>query len=53
MTRREKERNKGLKEGHGTVNKLHLYNSFENNWRHSANSMGLKTDWLFGMNTII
>ena len=47
MTRREKERNEGLKEDHGTVDKqsqpvdkLHLYNSFENNWRHSANSIG-------------
>ena len=47
MTRREKERNEGLKEVHGTVDKqsravdkLHLYNSFEDNWRHGTNSIG-------------
>jgi len=47
VTRREKERKKGLKEVHGTVDKqsrpvdkIHLYNSFENNWRHSAYSIG-------------
>ena len=60
MTRREKERNKGLKEVHGTVDKqsravdkLHCTTVLKITGGIVLTVLGLKTDWLVGKNTII